>query len=161
MSDRKETTKILTEAVIRHINPKNDTRIYYATEVTFDYATAHSIRVDVVQYKPGNMDKPGGIEKGKVYCFEVKSCIEDYKSGHGLNYIGDFNYIVTLPEVFEKIKEDLKWTPVGVYVYENNKLVCARKAKECDRNYSISEILLMMFRSANRENIKHRKEKAV
>ena len=39
MSKRPEVTKELSLALERYINPKNDTRIYMAKEVTFDYAT--------------------------------------------------------------------------------------------------------------------------
>lgn len=34
--DRKETTKLLSQLLEKHINPRNDPRIYWAKEVTFD-----------------------------------------------------------------------------------------------------------------------------
>ena len=54
MSKRPEVTKELSLALERYINPKNDTRIYMAKEVTFDYATGHAIRVDYMRFKPVN-----------------------------------------------------------------------------------------------------------
>ena len=36
MSDRKEITKILSLSIKMHENPRNDPRIYWAREVTFD-----------------------------------------------------------------------------------------------------------------------------
>lgn len=89
MSNRKEITKQLTELLKLHINPNGDTRIYTAAEVTFDYYSAHPIRVDYMKFKPVN-NSPGGIERGSFYCYEIKSCKEDFESGHGLNFIGDF-----------------------------------------------------------------------
>ena len=46
MSNRPETTKMLSLSVEKHINPYNDTRIYWAREVTFDYSTSKGKRVD-------------------------------------------------------------------------------------------------------------------
>lgn len=40
MSNRPETTKILSLSAEKHVNPYNDTRIYWAREVTFDYSTS-------------------------------------------------------------------------------------------------------------------------
>jgi len=51
---------------------------YYAKEVTFDYGTDHSIRVDYIQFKPLNQLCIDGIEKGEFICYEIKSCIEDF-----------------------------------------------------------------------------------
>jgi len=36
---RPEITKILSISTEKNINPNNDTRIYWAKEVTFDYST--------------------------------------------------------------------------------------------------------------------------
>ena len=47
MSKRPEITKELSMSLEKYINPKNDTRIYMAKEVTFDYATGHAIRVTI------------------------------------------------------------------------------------------------------------------
>ena len=60
---REETTKFLSELAEKHINPYNDPRIYWAREVTFDYATTHAIRVDYMKFKPVN-NSVSGIEKG-------------------------------------------------------------------------------------------------
>lgn len=43
--NRPETTSVLSEMVEKYINPHNDPRIYWAKEVTFDYSTAHAIRL--------------------------------------------------------------------------------------------------------------------
>lgn len=40
---------------------------------------------------------------------------------------------------------------VGIYVPEVNDLTCIKKAKRRNRTRPVSEILLMMFRSANRD----------
>ena len=86
--NRKDITSILSLSIQKHINPKNDPRIYLAREVTFDYATGYTIRVDFMRFKPLN-NSVSGIEKGDFYCYEVKSSVEDFHSKNGHNFIGD------------------------------------------------------------------------
>ena len=43
---RPEITKILSISTEKNINPNNDTRIYWAKEVTFDYSTTAAGRGD-------------------------------------------------------------------------------------------------------------------
>ena len=151
---RKETTKRLSLLTEKYINPHNDPRIYWAREVTFDYATTHSVRVDYMKFKPLN-NTVGGIEKGDFYCFEVKSCVDDFKSKNGHNFIGDFNYYVMPLTVYEEVKDLIPYN-VGVLTEETDRtgqsyLTCTKKARRKDRERPVSEMLLMMFRSARRD----------
>lgn len=52
MSNRPQITAILSLSILKHICPNNDPRIYWAREVTFDWATSHSVRVDFMKFKP-------------------------------------------------------------------------------------------------------------
>ena len=156
MSDRPEITKMLSLSIQKHINPHNDTRIYWAREVTFDYMTTHPIRVDYMRFKPVN-NTVSGIEKGDFYCYEVKSSVEDFCSKNGHNFIGEFNYYVMPEDVYEKVKKEIPYG-VGVYVpdgmhYKGQwyNLKSIKKAKKKDRSRPIVEMLLMMFRSAARD----------
>lgn len=158
MSDRPENTRMLSLSVQRHINPHNDPRIYWAREVTFDYATSNAVRVDFMKFKPVN-NTVSGIEKGDFYCYEVKSSVEDFRSKNGHNFIGDFNYYVMPEEVFTRISHMIPHN-VGVYVPDKMNyrglwydLKSVKKAKRKDREKPVSEMLLMMFRSATRERI--------
>lgn len=146
---RPEITAELSTMIEKKINPNNDPRIYWAKEVTFDYSTNHAVRVDYMRFVPVN-NSVSGIEKGDCYCYEIKSSIEDFKSGHGLNFIGDYNYLVMPGKLYEVVSLEIPYH-VGVYVPEGNKLICAKKAKRASRTRPVSEILLMMFRSANRD----------
>ena len=139
-----------------HINPHNDTRIYWASEVTFDYATSNAVRVDFMRFKPIN-NTVSGIEKGDFYCYEVKSSVEDFNSKNGHNFLGDFNYYVMPEDVYEKVKNKIPYK-VGVYVPDKINfrgswydLKSVKKAVRSDRTKPVSEMLLMMFRSAARE----------
>ncbi len=151
MIDRKETTKILSNFLEKHLDPHNDPRIYWAREVTFDYGTDHAVRVDYMLFKPVD-NSVAGIEKGDFYCYEVKSSIEDFKSPHGHNFIGDYNYYVMPEEVYNNLsKNNALPYKVGVYAYSNNSLVCVKKAKRSLQTKAVTEMLLMMFRSSNRD----------
>lgn len=146
---RGETTKALSELAQKLINPHNDPRIYWAREVTFDYATTHAVRVDYMKFKPVN-NTVSGIEKGDFYCYEVKSSVEDFRSKNGHNFIGDFNYYIMPEEVYEAVILEIPYK-VGVYCPNGTELRALKKAKRKDRERPVSEMLLMMFRSATRD----------
>lgn len=149
---RKETTKQLSNLLEQYIDPYNDQRIYWAKEITFDYGTPQQSRVDYMQFKPKN-NTVSGIEKGDFYCYEIKSCLSDFQSKHGHNFIGDYNYYVMPLEMYEQVKDKIPHF-VGVYVPDSDpysKLVVMKKSKRHDRAKPIAEMLLMMFRSANRD----------
>lgn len=152
MSQRPEITAALSAAIEKKINPYNDPRIYWAKEVTFDYSTNHAVRVDYMRFKPVN-NSVSGIEKGDFYCYEVKSSVEDFHSGHGLNFLGDYNYLVMPSNVYETVSKEIPHY-VGVYMPDGEELTCIKKAKRHDRTKPVSEMLLMMFRSAARERRK-------
>ena len=84
MSNRPQITAILSLSILKHICPNNDPRIYWAREVTFDWATSHSVRVDFMKFKPVN-NTVSGIEK------------DDFDSKYGHNLICYFIYYV-MPE---------------------------------------------------------------
>lgn len=63
MSNRPEITMMLSISTEMYINPHGDPRIYWAKEVTFDYATSNAVRVDYMKFKPVN-NTVSGIEKG-------------------------------------------------------------------------------------------------
>lgn len=160
MSSRPEITQMLSLATEKYINPHNDPRIYWAREVTFDYAMQNAVRVDFMQFKPVN-NTVSGIEKGDFYCYEVKSSVEDFHSKNGHNFIGDFNYYVMPEDVFEKVKNEIPYH-VGVFVPSGKYLVTdyynlksVKNAKRKDRERPVSEMLLMMFRSCARERSKN------
>ena len=146
---RPEITAKLSAMLEKKINPQNDPRIYWAKEVTFDYSTDHAVRVDYMRFVPVN-NSVSGIEKGDCYCYEIKSSAEDFHSGHGLNFVGDYNYLVMQTDVYAAVSLEIPHY-VGIYVPDGNELACIKKAKRRNRTRPVSEILLMMFRSSNRD----------
>ena len=147
--DRKTTTKLLSGLLEHYINPNNDTRIYWAKEVTFDYGTNHSVRVDYMRFKPVN-NTVSGIEKGDFYCYEIKSSVEDFHSKNGHNFIGEYNYYVMPKDVYDTVQCEIPFG-IGVIVLTQDKLTLIRKPHKKDRKRPVIEMLLMMFRSANRD----------
>ena len=124
--NRPETTKWLSKLLEEHIDPKNDPRVYWAKEITFDYGSVSPIRVDYMQFKPVN-NSVSGIEKGDVYCYEIKSSVEDFHSKNGHNLIGDFNYYVMPLEVYEKVMDEI---PYSVGVMHKAEYLNLQKSKE-------------------------------
>lgn len=157
MSDRPETTKMLSELLEKYIDPRNDPRIYWAKEVTFDYSTENPIRVDYMKFKPVN-NTVSGIEKGDFYCYEIKSSVEDFNSKNGHNFIGDLNYYVMTEETLEKVQDKIPYC-IGVLTPDKwGRLIATKTAKRKDRSRPISEMLLMMWRSSRREIVKSRRK---
>lgn len=148
---RADTTQMLSSLTEKLIAPYNDPRIYWAKEVTFDYATLNPVRVDYMRFKPLN-NTVSGIEKGDFYCYEVKSSVADFNSKNVHNFLGDFNYYVMPWVVFDAVKEQVPYN-VGVYCPDESgaALVSVKKAHRKDRTRPVSEMLLMMFRSAARD----------
>ena len=151
--ERADITADLSKRTEKYINPYNDPRIYWSREVTFDYGTSHQVRVDYMKFKPKN-NTVSGIEKGDFYCYEIKSCVADFNSKNGHNFIGDFNYYVMLKELYEQVKQHIPYN-VGVLIPSKcGTLESIKKAKRTDRTRAVNEMLLMMFRSANRDRAK-------
>ena len=71
--------------------------------------TDHERRVDFVEFLPkGGVTYSDGphVEHGTFTFYEVKSCIEDLKSGHGLTFEGDENFLVMPVELYEPYLEE-------------------------------------------------------
>ena len=114
--DRKGTTKLLTDILVA--DRLND-RKYYAKEVTLDYGTSHSKRIDVMQFSPKGVVHLSDIEKGIFTSYEIKSCIEDVYSGNGLNFYGEKNYIVTTMDTYKKLQEDINSGDLGRFILDH------------------------------------------
>lgn len=85
----------------------NNRVAYWASEVSFDRATPNERRIDYMGFKPftpGDVTMPASVELGEFSCYEIKSCMEDFTSGHGLTFYGDVNYLVTTRELAEQLR---------------------------------------------------------
>ncbi len=116
--NRKEITEFLSDLLISHrLSGRGK---YWASEVTLDYGQGKGKekRVDFMQFIPENQLSVAGIEKGEFVCYEIKSCKADFNSGHGLNFEGDRNYIVTTMDTYKSCIDKMNRLPsnVGVIV---------------------------------------------
>ena len=139
MESRPEITALLSLSVQRYISPHNDPRIYWAREVTFDYATTKAVRVDYMKFKPVN-NTVSGIEKGDFFCYEVKSSVEDFHSKNGHNFLGDYNYYVMPEEVYEKVKDQV---PYGLECVE-----CGSCSYVCPAKRALKQAIGSMRKTA-------------
>lgn len=91
---RAETTAMLSKLVEKRLKNRVS---YWASEVNFDLGTPRNRRIDYIGFKPftpGYVLEPSSVELGTFSCYEIKSCMADFKSGHGLTFYGDENYLV-------------------------------------------------------------------
>ena len=110
-SDRVEVTFELSRLVEKRL--KMASRIW-AAEVEY-----RGGRVDYVGFRPahGNYRGAASVERGTFEFYEVKSCMDDFESGHGLNFSGDRNYLVCPRGLAEGLKGSLSIpADVGVLV---------------------------------------------
>lgn len=164
--NRKDTTAFLSNLLINQRLLGN----YWASEVTLNYGSEHPKRVDFMQFSPVNTFAASGIEKGYFTCYEIKSCMADYRSGHGQNFIAEKNYFVMSMALYKGLIVGNPSTfgiHVGVIVpipkgsnkldeFENPtkldntrewELITIKNSYPQDRHYSIVELLFCMLRS--------------
>ena len=104
MESRKEVTRRLSELVEKRITVRN---MVWSREVPFDKGTSSERRVDYVAFRPFMPEQrvePSSLELGTFEFYEIKSCIADFESGHGLTFEGDENYLVTVPDLAERLR---------------------------------------------------------
>lgn len=64
-------------------------------------------RVDLMGFSPyGERPDAAAIERGLLTCMEVKSCMADFTSGHGLNFVGDVNWLVCTRELLAELRDE-------------------------------------------------------
>lgn len=100
-SERREVTADLSRAVEARLKGKSG---IYAPEVEVPGG-----RVDYMAFHPYDPITMGGVcaatvERGTFACYEVKSCWDDYTSGHGLNFVGDENWLVCPRDLAERLR---------------------------------------------------------
>ena len=98
---RKEVTKTLSDLTRKRLTNQTS---FYAEEVELDFGKS---RVDFVGFKPFNVLQNGmcaaSIDKGVFSFYEIKSCMDDFNSGHGKTFQGDENYLVCERELADEL----------------------------------------------------------
>lgn len=106
---RSEMTARLSEMVTRRLRRKF---AIVAREVRVD----EDHRVDFVAFSPGHGGRNCSLEHGRFVFVEVKSCMDDFRSGHGLTFRGDENWLVCPRGLADEL-HDKQLLPRGVRVY--------------------------------------------
>lgn len=118
--DRKAITEMFSKQLERQILCRYP---IWAAEVKLDdyhwmySADKHKGRVDYMAFEPQDMSRSiRSLEAGILHVFEVKSCMDDFKSGHGMNKVGDVNWLVCTKELwtelYEKNVDTSGWRPL-------------------------------------------------
>lgn len=103
MSERSEITRKLRLLVEKRLDSQ---KTYWSPEVNFDKNTQKERRIDFVSFKaytPNIIVEPTSVELGTFACYEVKSGMADFKSGNGLTFYGDENYLVCMPDFADEL----------------------------------------------------------
>lgn len=125
--NRAEITALLDSELIRMRLTRKNAYSYWAHEVWLDRYMEHEKRVDFVEFLPKGgvtyTDAPH-VEQGTFSFYEVKSCMADLKSGHGLNFDGDENWLVMTVEMFEPYKNEVIDNPNGYVAQRTTRSRC-------------------------------------
>jgi len=93
---KSKLTKKIEKALIAYKNTSNYKFVFIQTEVPgVDFKT----QIDVVRFKDNFMES----NSMKVTCYEIKISVKDFKSNHGHNFVGNYNFYVTTREVYKKV----------------------------------------------------------
>lgn len=153
MSERPDITLKLSRLVEKRLESR---KMYWSAEVNFDKNLKNERRIDFVGFKPFTPDyviEPTSVELGTFAFYEVKSCMADFESGHGLTFYGDENYLVCTKELAIELRDQMK-LPRGM-----NGILCPDKSWsrlvtkfelktiESHRRRSASEILWAIVQS--------------
>lgn len=102
MGRRNDITSDLSERVLARLRHEYS---LVASEVWVD----DDHRVDFVAFRPERLSPfPSSIERGEFVFVEVKSCMADYQSGHGLTFQGDLNWLVCPQSLAETLHQTLR-----------------------------------------------------
>lgn len=104
---RTETTAALSRLVVKRIRTRLS---LWAPEVE---VTGGGI-VDYMGFNIyGDSPDAAAMERGTLVCLEVKSCLDDFRSGHGLNFVGDENWLVCPRDLCEELRRRMMFPPVA------------------------------------------------
>ena len=86
-------------------------------------------------------------------CFEIKISKSDFKSKHGHNFVGHFNYYVLPKELYEDIKKEVP-SNIGIYLWSGKSIYLVKKAKKQELKEDINILKNSMIRSLYRDSCK-------
>lgn len=124
--NRRETTAELSAKALKRLRKEFN---LVSREVWVD--EAH--RVDFVAYRRGTGYTNAAAERGSFCFVEVKSCMDDFTSGHGRTFEGDENWLVCPRELADALRD--KWQ-----LPRHCKVLCPDAAGNLRVAYDTSEL---------------------
>ena len=86
-------------------------------------------------------------------CYEIKVSSSDFHSECAKTFIGNYNYYILTPEVYEKVGQEIL-PEIGVYIYEDKKIKLVKKAKFQVLKIDEAEFLKDILIAVTREKLK-------
>lgn len=86
-------------------------------------------------------------------CFEIKISKADFKSEHGHNFVGHFNYYVIPKDLYENIKDEIP-KHIGVYIWNGKYLSLLKRPRKQELKVDINILKNSMIRSLYRDSHK-------
>lgn len=90
-------------------------------------------------------------------CYEIKSSLSDFNSGHHITFVGHFNYYIMPKELYDKVQDKIP-DYVGVYVPQGRYLISIKKAKKQKPLVTDEKFQYSLVKSLYRDVEKMRKE---
>lgn len=86
-------------------------------------------------------------------CYEIKISKSDFRSKHGHNFVGHFNYYVIPKEMYEDIKDEVD-KDIGVYILNGKHIRLVKRPKKRNLKVDIDILKNSMIRSLYRDACK-------
>ena len=86
-------------------------------------------------------------------CFEIKISKSDFRSIHGHNFVGNFNYYVLPKKLYDEIEEDIP-NHIGAYTWNGKNLTLTKRARKQKLKVDINILKNSMIRSLYRDSCK-------
>lgn len=91
--------------------------------------------------------------KGDFRCYEIKVSVADFHSDAELSFVGNYNYLLTTREVYDKVKDEIESSPkfqgVGVIVGDNTRYGLKLSVEKAPRRKDISNNFYQYRRSVD------------
>lgn len=88
--------------------------------------------------------------RGCIRAFEIKVTKSDFHSKHGHNFVGNLNYYVMTPQLYQEVKKEIP-KDIGVMYPKNGQLCIIKSAKLSELKEPRYKIELYIIRSLFRE----------
>ncbi len=83
-------------------------------------------------------------------CYEIKSSVQDFISGHHITFVGNYNYYIMPKELYEKVKNKVP-DYVGVYIQSGRWLENIKRAKKQELKVSKELLQYSLMKSLYRD----------